>query len=185
MKRINYFSCLILCLAISSCRFKVKIKPRYYSDQDLIEYCLKNDYAFDAILKFKDSASYHGHREVGISQIGFINLYSMDNKLLKATDGDNCEYKILSYIKDSIATLHESNNENLSLNSVFSKCDLIKLNEQKDILDHQEYKILIGWSIGLNRALKLSKRRLKDLDSKIKQLDGHFCLIGMNMDMVR
>lgn len=184
MKRYFYLSYFLLSLILSSCRFKIKLKPRYYSNQELIDYCQKNEYAFDAILTFKDSTNYVQQKDVGISMIGFINLYSKENKLLKATDGDNCEYKILSYIKDSITTLREINDSNISLNSVLSKCNLIRLTEQKDILNTKDYKVLIGWSIGVNSRFKLSKHRLKDLNAKIKKLDGDFYLIGMNMDVI-
>ena len=175
---------LILFILISACSFKLKIPVHYYSEEDMVSYVQKMKYPFDAIMYFKDSSSYSQSGKNKIERLTFMNLYSKDNRLLKATDGDNCEFKIASFIRDSLAKAVEDPHQEYSLDAIYASTNTARLQKDVDILSKGKYKILVGWSIGLNEY-RMVRKRLSDLLGIVQNFHQESYIIGLNLDGVK
>ncbi len=168
----------------SGCTFKLKVKEVYYSDQDLINYVKQYQYPFDAILKFKSRTLFESRAANSITQINFMNVYGKENQLLKATDGDNCEFKVLQFLKDSLDKSTNMNSDLFSLNEIVSKTSVLDMNQHIDVLENKRYKILVGWSISLNK-FRIVQNRLETLNAQLKALNKDILIIGLNLDRVK
>ncbi len=184
MKNIPLIPSLILLLFLHSCAFKIKVKERYYSSEELLEYTKAKKYPFDYILRFKNANYFNDRIQQSINNINFMNIYSKDNFLLKSSDGENCEFKIANFIKDSLDVLVPQKRDTISLKTLVVKSDVIEVVPSKDLFSNDNYKILIGWSVSLNN-FGMIKKRLEKLFEQINSKDNRFIIIGMNLDPVR
>ncbi len=113
-----------------------------------------------------------------------MNIYSKDNFLLKSSDGENCEFKIANFIRDSLDVLVPQKRDTISLKTLVVKSDVIEVVASKDLFSNDNYKILIGWSVSLNN-FGMIKKRLEKLFTQINAKGSRFIIIGMNLDPVR
>lgn len=171
-------------LVVQSCTFKLKVKARYYSIGELKTYIQEKKYPFDYILQFKDKEAFAGRHERMINKINFMNIYSKGNFLLKASDGDNCEFKIASYIKDSINTLSEQRNPAFSLTELVTETEVLSMHGQGNVLSPTHFKILVGWSVALNNFSVIQKR-LQKLLALIDTQSNNYLILGLNLDPVK
>ncbi len=183
MKNITQITCLLLIIALQACSFKIGIKKRYFTNEELKKYAIDNNYPFDYLLKFKNTAFFESRRESSINSLNFMNLYSKNNALLKSSNGDNCEFKIASFIKDSMTHLAENPIDQFSLGNLCAKSDIIKISNSPEILSDSNYKILIGWSINLNHY-GIVRKRLEKLFEQLNTKDQKYVIIGLNLDPI-
>lgn len=184
MKNIPLITSLLLLLFLHSCAFKIKVKERYYSSEELLEYTTAKKYPFDYILRFKNANYFNDRIQLSINNINFMNIYSKDNFLLKSSDGENCEFKIANFIRDSLDVLVPQKRDTISLKTLVVKSDVIEVAASKDLFSNDNYKILIGWSVSLNN-FGMIKKRLEKLFTQINAKGSRFIIIGMNLDPVR
>ncbi|MBK8328920.1 MAG: hypothetical protein IPL09_05490 [Bacteroidetes bacterium] len=181
MKKHLPFLCLACMLVILSCTFKLKTKIKYFTNEQTLNYVKEKNYPFDYILKFKTEASYNSRNKHNINSMNFLNFYAKNNQLIKASDGESCEFKIASYIKDSLHTFVENNNKEYAFDKIVAESDIITVNGDRPILADSCYKILVGWSINLNNFGMIQKR-LKLLLNEIKTNDKQYIIVGLNLD---
>lgn len=179
MKKILF--AILIVLIFQNCHFKLKVKEAYYNQEELVNYAKEKNYLFDLILRYKKYDDFIHREKEDLKRINFMNLYSKDNYLIKKTDGENCEFKLAKFIKDSIDKVGYERNENVSLNQIISKTELIPLKESID-LQAAKYKILVGWSISLNQY-NVVKNRLKLLNETLSNLGENYIIVGFNLDV--
>ncbi len=119
-----------------------------------------------------------------INKINFMNIYSKNNFLLKASDGDNCEFKISAYIKDSINTMTQQRNPAFSLTELVTKTEVLSLHGQRNVLSPTHFKILVGWSVALN-SFSLIQKRPQKLLAQMDVQRSNYLILGLNLDPVK
>lgn len=174
---------IIYIVFLNSCSFRVQIKEQYFSDSELIKYVQSKNYPMDIILKFKDQKACQSKYQNNIKTINCLNIYGKDNELIKATDGENCEFKLVSFFRDSVLnknyTFKKIINGNLS--SLINLTKLVHANPENSLQDNTKYKIVIGWSILLNNY-KLISNRLDVLNKELLPYKKEIIIVGLNMD---
>lgn len=175
---------IFLLILVQGCTFKIKMRERYFTQNELAEYAKAKKYPFDFILHFKNVANFKSRHENNINSINFMNFYSKNNYLIKSSDGENCEFKIASFIKDSLDKFVENKNERYSLRAICGKSEIIALSNRGEVLADSCYKIVIGWSIMLNN-FGMIKNRLDKLFQEIDLEDKKFIIVGMNLDPIK
>lgn len=177
----NFLFAISIILMFQNCHFKLKVKEAYYSQDELVNYAKEKNYLFDLILRYKDYENFTQRKNDHLERINFMNLYSKDNYLIKKTDGENCEFRLANFIKDSIDNSIYEKNSDFSLNRILEKSEIINVKEPVDLLT-TKYKILVGWSISLNQY-KIVNNRLKLLNETLSNLGKDFIIVGFNMDI--
>jgi len=159
------------------------MKIRYFTDSELIEYVKTKKYPIDIILRFKDQHTFETQSESNINTANCMNIYGKDNELIKATDGENCEFKIAGFFKDSVFNKNSTfpKIKNGNLNSLLNKTTIVNSNSENSLQDHTKYKIVIGWSILLNNY-KIFSNRFKALNKELLPYKNDIIIVGLNMD---
>ena len=177
---------LIICVLFSmffmfSCILNKNITIKFFTNEQMLNYVKEKNYPFDYILKFKTEVSYKSRKKHKINSMNFLNFYAKNNQLIKASDGESCEFKIASYIKDSLHTFVENNNKEYAFDKIVAESDIITVNGDRPIQSDSCYKILVGWSINLNNY-NIIQKRLKLLLNQIKTNDKQYIIVGLNLD---
>ncbi|MBK9302240.1 MAG: hypothetical protein IPN14_16980 [Bacteroidetes bacterium] len=181
-KNLPIILCIVLSMCIMlGCKLNLNIKIKYYTNEQMLNYVKEKKYPFHYILKFKTAESLLNKNKHNITSLNFMNFYAKNNQLIKASDGESCEFKIASYIKDSLHLFVENNNKEYSFDKIVAESDIITVNGDRPILADSCYKILVGWSINLNNYGKI-QNRLKLLLDQINTNDRQYIIVGMNVD---
>lgn len=163
---------------------KLKVEP--LSDNEALEYTKAEGLYFDLQYRINDLTMLQDFKNYGMEALTFVNLYSPSGELLRTVSGEKCEFRVLSYIRDSIQS------------SVFkpSDCDsctfdFITTNKARLISGNSEialgkYKVVLGWAKFLKNNALL-RQRSKELLSGISSLRSNqkdLVIIGLNFDPI-
>jgi hypothetical protein len=176
---IAFFGCLS-----KKIEFRFTVEPT--SDEQVIAYAKKNGHSFDRLYRVKSLNTFQTKSTYGIPSMSFVNLYHPDGSLLKAETGSKCEFRVLSYIRDSLgkSLFRPVPCDSCNFNTFFStKAQMI---EGKDADLSNKYKVVVGWAIFTDQKAVLRSRykTFRELLPSIKQKNPDIVMIGLNLDPV-
>jgi len=180
---------LAIILSIPSCglnRMSSSFAIESMDDQQILDFCSRNQILFDLQYRMSDLNMMKDCKKYGMEAGNFANLYSPDGRLLKTATGENCEFKVMSYIQDSLKTnvFTKTDCDSCHFNYIFTKKARLLSGSPDQAVG--KYKVVLGWATFLTKK-KLLKQRSQELFNRIpalKQNQKDLIIIGLNFDPV-
>lgn len=156
------------------------------NDQEIIDFCARNKIFFDLQYRISDNRMIKDCKKYGMEALTFATLYSPDGHLLTTASGEKCEFKVMSYIQDSLNTnvFTKTECDSCHFNYIFTK--KARLLSGSPVQAQGKYKVVLGWATFLDKK-KLLKQRSQELFNRIpalRQNQKDLIIIGLNFDPV-